>query len=403
MQIKDFARKPHHNPENTQCGTGLPESIDPQCVAERNAPVPVPAPKGRLMNIEAHRWLMTAPRAPLVRAEFDAAPQAGEVVVAIAGCGVCHTDLGYYYDGVRTNQPLPLALGHEISGRVIAAGAGAEAWVGKSVIVPAVLPCGECDLCRRGLAAICRQQKMPGNDIQGGFASHIVVPARGLCAVDLGRLARAGLTVAEVSIVADALTTPYQAVRRAGVTPGSLAIVVGAGGVGGYCVQVARAFGASVVAIDVDDAKLAGIAEHGAALTLNSRTLDAKPLKQAIVDFARTQGLRTTEWFIFECSGSAAGQLTAFGLLVHGATLSVVGFTMDKVELRLSNLMAFDARAIGNWGCPPEFYPAALDLVFDGKVQIAPFVETHPLHDINHVFAAVHQREIKKRAVLIPT
>ncbi len=166
--------------------------------------------------------------------------------------------------------------------------------------------------------------------------------------------------------------------------------------------QVARAFGAQVVAIDVDDAKLAAIAQHGASLTLNSRTLDAKALKAAVAAFAKAQGLRSTEWFIFECSGSAPGQLTAYSLLVHGATLSVVGFTMDKVELRLSNLMAFDARAIGNWGCPPEAYPAALDLVLDGKVQIQPFVEQHPLDDINRVFAAVHQREIKKRAVMVP-
>ena len=128
------------------------------------------------MSIDAHRWLMTAPNAPLERAAFRAEPGAGEVVVAVAGCGVCHTDLGYYYDGVRTNAPLPLALGHEISGHVVAAGAGAEGWMGKAVIVPAVLPCGECDLCKRGLAPICRKQKMPGNDIQGGFASHIVVP-----------------------------------------------------------------------------------------------------------------------------------------------------------------------------------------------------------------------------------
>jgi 6-hydroxycyclohex-1-ene-1-carbonyl-CoA dehydrogenase len=354
------------------------------------------------MSIEAYRWLMTAPQAPMVREPFQAAPQAGEVVVAVAGCGVCHTDLGYLYDGVRTNHPLPLALGHEVSGRVVDAGEGAQGWLGKSVIVPAVLPCGECDLCRRGLTTICRAQKMPGNDIQGGFASHIVVPQRGLCEVDPARLQRAGLALAQVSIVADALTTPYQAVRRAGVTPGSLAIVVGAGGVGGYCVQVARAFGATVVAIDVDDGKLAAIAEHGASLTLNSRNLDTKAIKAAINAFAKQQGLRATEWFIFECSGSAPGQLTAYGLLVHGATLSVVGFTMDKVELRLSNLMAFDARALGNWGCPPEHYPAALDLVLDGKVQIAPFVETRPLDQINDVFQAVHRHEIRKRVVLVP-
>ncbi len=354
------------------------------------------------MTIDAHRWLMSAPNAPLERADFRAEPGPTEVVIAVAGCGVCHTDLGYYYDGVRTNAPLPLALGHEISGRVVAAGAGAQGWMGKAVIVPAVLPCGECDLCRRGLAPICRQQKMPGNDIQGGFATHIVVPGRGLCEVDEARLARAGLSLAEVSIVADALTTPYQAVRRAGVTPGSLAIVVGAGGVGGYCVQIASAFGAKVVAIDVDERKLEAISQHGAALALDARTHDGKAMKAAIAAFAKANGLRATEWQIFECSGTAAGQLAAWGLLVHGATLSVVGFTMDKVEVRLSNLMAFDARALGNWGCPPEFYPAALDLVLDGKVAIEPFVERQPLDDINRVFAAVHHREIAKRVVLVP-
>lgn len=354
------------------------------------------------MSIPAYRWLMTAPGQPLVRSAFDAAAAAGDVVVEIAGCGVCHTDLGYYYDGVRTNMAAPLALGHEISGRVVEAGSGAGSWLGKPVIVPAVLPCGECDLCKRGLATICRSQKMPGNDMHGGFASHIVVPARGLCAVDPARLERAGLQLAQVSIVADALTTPYQAVRRAGVAHGSLAIVIGTGGVGGYCVQVARAFGATVVAIDIDDAKLAAVAQHGAALTLNSRTQDAKALKQAVNAFARSNGLRSTEWFIFECSGSAPGQLTAFGLLVHGATLSVVGFTMDKVEIRLSNLMAFDARALGNWGCPPEYYAAALDLVLDRKVQVAPFVEQHPLSQINQIFEAVHRHDIRKRVVLVP-
>lgn len=354
------------------------------------------------MSIEAYRWLMTAVNAPLERAAFRPEPGAGEVVVDVAGCGVCHTDLGYLYDGVRTKHPLPLALGHEISGRVVAAGAGAEGWSGKAAIVPAVLPCGECDLCRRRLGTICRAQKMPGNDIHGGFATHIVVPARGLCGVDESRLAGSGLALADVSIVADALTTPYQAVRRAGVKPGSLAVIVGAGGVGGYCVQIANAFGAKVIAIDVDDDKLAAISGHGAALALNSRLLDGKALKAAITDFANKNALRTTEWLIFECSGTAAGQLTAYSLLVHGSTLSVVGFTMDKVELRLSNLMAFDARAIGNWGCPPESYPEALDLVLDGKIQIRPFVEAHPLDDINRVLAAVHRREIKKRAVLVP-
>jgi len=89
------------------------------------------------------RWMMTGQGQPLVAAGFDPSPLAsGEVVVEIAGCGVCHTDLGYYYDGVRTKHDLPLTLGHEISGRVVDGGVNVKQWIGRPVIVPAVIPCG---------------------------------------------------------------------------------------------------------------------------------------------------------------------------------------------------------------------------------------------------------------------
>lgn len=355
------------------------------------------------MTIEARRWVMTGVGAPLERQVVTlAAPGPGEVVVAVAGCGVCHTDLGYYYDGVRTNRPLPLTLGHEISGRVVAAGPGAESWLERAVIVPAVIPCGECDACRRGKGTICPHQQMPGNDIEGGFASHVVVPARGLCPVDEDRLAAAGLTLADLAVVADAVTTPYQAVVQAEVGPGSLCVVIGVGGVGGHCVQIARAFGATVVAVDVDDAKLAAVAAHGAAATFNARAHDARSLKKAVAAWAEAHGLPAREWVIFECSGTAAGQQSAWNLLVHGATLAVVGFTMERVELRLSNLMAFHARALGNWGCPPELYPAALALVLDRRIELAAFVEHHPLDQINRIFDDAHAHRLGRRAVLVP-
>ncbi len=351
----------------------------------------------------AHRWSMNAVNEPMVRAEFDPSPPAAdEVVVEIAGCGVCHTDLGYLYDGVRTNHSLPLALGHEISGRVVAAGEGAGDWTGKAVIVPAVIPCGDCDLCRRGKGTICRAQIMPGNDIEGGFATHIEVPARGLCAVDEDRLAAAGMELADLSVVADAVTTPYQAIVQAEVGPGSLAVVVGVGGIGGYVAQIAAAFGATVVAVDADQGRLDALANHGVAKAFNANDIGGRDLKKAIAAFAVEVGLPATEWFVFECSGTAAGQATAYGLLVHGATLGVVGFTMDKVEIRLSNLMAYHARALGNWGCPPDLYGGALDLVFDGRIQVLPFVEHRPLDDINAVFEAVRANELDRRAILVP-
>jgi len=355
------------------------------------------------MGVKPVRWMMTGAGMPFVPMEFDIGTLGpNEVLVEIAGCGVCHTDLGYYYDGVRTKHELPLTLGHEISGRVIDAGMDELWYTDRAVIVPAVIPCGHCDACKRGKATICPNQKMPGNDIHGGFATHIVVPAHGLRVVDEHRLAAVGIELADLSVIADAVTTPYQAVVQAGVKKGDLVVVNGVGGVGGYAAQIAAAFGGVVIAIDVNDDKLAAIKGQCAALTLNSQQLNPRELKAAIQAFAKEHGLRQTEWIIFECSGTRAGQETAFALLNHGATLAVVGFTMDKVEVRLSNLMAYHARAIGNWGCPPELYPDALEFVLNGRVKVAPFVEKHPLNEINQVFEAVHAGVLKRRAVLVP-
>ncbi len=356
------------------------------------------------MGGEPVQWMMTGTGAPLVQFKMERlVPGPDEVVVEIAGCGVCHTDLGYYYDGVRTKHDLPLTLGHEISGHVVDTGTDASWWIDRAVIVPAVIPCGHCDVCRRGKATICPNQKMPGNDIHGGFATHIIVPAYGLCDVDEHRLQSAGLDLADLSVIADAVTTPYQAVVQAGVGDGDLVVVNGVGGVGGYAAQIATALGGTVVAVDVNDDKLEAIVGNGAALTLNARRMTPRDIKVAIANFAKEHRLRQTEWIIFECSGTRAGQETAFSLLNHGATLCVVGFTMDKVEIRLSNLMAYHARAIGNWGCPPELYPKALELVLDGRVRVTPFVEKHPLSEINQVFEAAHAGALKRRAVLIPT
>ena len=80
----------------------------------------------------------------------------------------------------------------------------------------------------------------------------------------------------------------------------------------------------------------------------------------------------------------------------------MIGFTMDMVEIRLSNLMAFHAMARGNWGCVPEHYPAVLKLALAGSVRITPFVKTYPLGEINEVFELVHQKKTSLRPILIP-
>jgi 6-hydroxycyclohex-1-ene-1-carbonyl-CoA dehydrogenase len=350
-------------------------------------------------------WTVQKPGEPMTLETREEIPGAGEVLVAVAGCGVCHTDLGFFYDGVPTRHAFPLTLGHEIAGRVVEAGAGAESWIGRDVVVPAVLPCGECPACRAGRGPVCPRQVFPGNDVHGGFASHVRVPARGLCPVpDLADPAvnPSGLPLSSLSVIADAVSTPYQAIRRSGLTDGDLAVVVGCGGVGGFAVQIAAALGAAVVAIDVDAARLERFRAHGAALTLDARTLDFKAIKSAVAGFARERAIPSFRHFVFETSGTAAGQTTAFGLVGHGGYLSVVGFTSARVELRLSNLMAFDATVQGNWACLPEHYPAVLDLVLGGRVAVAPFVEYRPLAAVNATFEELHARSLDRRVVLVP-
>jgi 6-hydroxycyclohex-1-ene-1-carbonyl-CoA dehydrogenase len=118
--------------------------------------------------------------APLVIQDVPR-PEPGEdqVLVRVAGCGVCHTDIGFWKDGVPTKKGPPLTLGHEISGTVVEAGSQYESLLNREVIVPAVIPCGACELCREGRGNICRGQMMPGNDIDGGFAEYVVTPGRG--------------------------------------------------------------------------------------------------------------------------------------------------------------------------------------------------------------------------------
>jgi len=355
------------------------------------------------MRVEA--WTVHQPGERMLLETRDESAGAGEVVVEVAGCGVCHTDLGFYYEGVPTRHPWPLTLGHEVAGRVVEAGDGAGEWLGREVVVPAVLPCGDCPACAAGRGQICARQIFPGNDVHGGFASHLRVPSRGLCPVpDLSDPAvnPAGVDLAALSVLADAVSTPYQAIRRSGLRAGDLAIFVGCGGVGGFGVQVAAALGARVVAIDVDPARLETLSGYGAGLTLCARDLDFKRTKGAIRAYASEHGVPSFRQFVFETSGTPAGQATAWGLLGPGGYLSIVGFSPAKVELRLANLMAFDATVQGNWACLPEHYPAVLELALAGRVALSPFVEPRPLATINETFAELHAAPRARRIVLVP-
>ncbi|HET7745870.1 MAG TPA: 6-hydroxycyclohex-1-ene-1-carbonyl-CoA dehydrogenase [Vicinamibacteria bacterium] len=352
------------------------------------------------MSIEAFAYALHEPRTPLRREGRRLAPPGlGEAIVEVEACGLCHTDLAFADGSVPPRHALPLTLGHEVVGTVAAVGPEARLRAGARVIVPAVLPCGRCAFCAAGRGNACPDQKMPGNDVDGGFATHLLVPAAPLVPLD-GM--PAGFDVRELSVVADAVSTAYQAVRRAGVEAGDAVFVVGAGGVGGFVTQIARAKGARVAACDVDRGRLDLVAAHGAERVVAIDGRGPAEVKKEMHALAREWGVPSLRFRVFECSGTTEGQAQAWALLARAATLVQVGFTPRPLELRLSNLMAFDATAHGTWGCPPEAYPEVLGLIFAGKVLLWPFVEHAPLSRVNDLLDDMAHHRLRSRMVLDP-
>jgi 6-hydroxycyclohex-1-ene-1-carbonyl-CoA dehydrogenase len=237
---------------------------------------------------------------------------------------------------------------------------------------------------------------MPGNDIHGGFSTHVLVPAAPL--VLLGEVPESVRPDA-LSVVADAVSTAYQAVRRSGLGSGDVAFVIGAGGVGGYVAQIAKAKGARVVACDVAPERLA---ELGADKIVNVKGREPRDVRKEVHGAAREWKVPSLQWRIFECSGTAPGQELAYTLLGQAATIGFVGFTRDAVSVRLSNLMAFDASAFGTWGCPVEAYAEVLSLIYAGKVAIEPFIERAPMSGLNESLVALREHRLPRRLVLDP-
>ena len=347
-----------------------------------------------------HAWVLERAGAPLVQRSVPiAAPGPMEAVVEVIACGLCHTDLGYADGSVRPNHVLPLVLGHEIVGQVVAAGAQFAALIGCTVIVPAVLPCGACAFCLAGRGNACPQQKMPGNDIDGGFGSHVVVPAAPLVRLDG---VPDGMPTWPLAVVADAVSTAWQAVARAQVEAGDAVFVVGAGGVGSYVAQIAATLGARVVACDVDHGRLDQVQRLGIGQICHVRDRAAREVRQELHALAANWGIPSLRWRIFECSGTLAGQTLAFALLARAATLVQVGYCAKPLELRWSNLMAFDATVYGSWGCPPLAYPAVLAHIFSGAVRVDVGVASAPMSQINNLLATMADHRLDRRMVLDP-
>ncbi|MFQ5679477.1 MAG: zinc-binding dehydrogenase [Gemmatimonadota bacterium] len=313
------------------------------------------------------------PGRPLELTEVETpVPAPEEVLVRVAGCGLCHTDLHYIDHGVKTFKPPPLILGHEAAGTVAASGEAVEGRAeGDRVLIPAVLSCGRCAYCRAGRENLCERLAMLGNDRDGAYAEFVAVPAAELVSVP------DELPLEKACVVADALSTPYHAVKnRARVRPGEAVAVVGCGGVGLNAVQCAVLAGGRVVAVDLNAARLEVARELGAAETVNPGEVD-----RADKEIRRLTGGGVD--VALEAIGTPETIGLALSLLRKGGRACVIGYSAEPVALSAARLMYFELELIGSLGCGAGEYPEILELVRAGRLRLDPVVSgSVPLAEI---------------------
>ncbi len=337
--------------------------------------------------------LFYGPHRPL-EVEERPVPRAGpgEIVIKVAACGLCHTDLHYIDHDVPTFAKPPLILGHEASGTVWEVGAGVDAWhAGDRVLIPAVLSCGRCEACRRGRENICERGVMLGNHIDGAYAEYLRVPAKDALALP------ADLPLEEACLIADAVSTPYHAVvNRGEVKPGERVAVFGCGGVGINVVQIASVIGADVWAVDLKPERLAFAQRFGAA-----HLVDATSTPEPAKAIRRETGGGVD--VAFEAIGSPATIRQALESLRRGGRLVVVGFSLESVELPAGKIMFQELEIRGSLGCRPVDYPRIIELVRTGKIRIAPLVTQRvSLAQINSGFDALREGR-GLRTIVVPS
>ena len=273
-----------------------------------------------------------------VRIEQVAAPQPpgeGELLIEVSRCGICGTDVAEYLKGPHliprtphavTGRALPLTMGHEFAGRVVAAGPGTGTFApGDRVASSAVVTCGRCRYCLRGQSNLCTRYHALGLQGDGGLAEFVRVPAASCVAMG-----------PDCSDDNAALTQPLaiamHAFRQTPHRAGEPMLVLGAGGIGSLYIAVARSHGVRVIAADVDAAALSRAEDLGADRVVDLR---AEGLADGVRRIAGEASIAT----VVECSGREAALLAAAPLVQRGGTLMLVGLQTSPVALDLHSLV----------------------------------------------------------------
>jgi propanol-preferring alcohol dehydrogenase len=308
-----------------------------------------------------------------------------EVLIKVASCGVCHTDLHAARGDWPVKPTLPFIPGHEVTGSVAAVGPGVtNLKEGDRVGVPWLhSACGRCEYCLSGRETLCPHQTNTGYSVDGGFAEYLVAPAAFAAPIpdQLGFDDAAPILCAGV--------TTYKGLKETDAQPGDWVVISGVGGLGHVAVQYAVAMGYRVIAVDVSNDKLDLARALGAEITLNAKRVDPADEVQRLIGGAH--GALVT-------AVSPAAFSQAIGMLRRGGTVSLVGLPPGSFQTPIFDVVLKRLTIRGSIVGTRADLAEALAFAARGKVRVT--FETQPLEAINQVFERLSAGDINGRVVL---
>ena len=312
-------------------------------------------------------------------------PGAGEVLIRVAACGICGSDV-HGYDGSSGRRIPPIVMGHEAAGVIAAVGEGVTGHrAGDRVTFDSTVYCGVCEFCRRGEVNLCDDRQVVGvscGDYRraGAFAEYVTVPER-----ILYRLPE-NLSFADAAML-EAVSVAIHAVRVAEVAGGETALVIGAGMIGLLILQAARASGCSRIFVtDVDVTRLELARSLSADAIIDS---SGESLMSRIERLTNGRGVDVT----FEAVGRPETVAAAIDCTRKGGTVALVGNISPEVTIPLQKVVTRQIRLQGSCASAGE-YPQAMEWIAAGKIKVAPLITAvAPLEDGPSWFARLYARE----------
>jgi L-iditol 2-dehydrogenase len=308
-----------------------------------------------------------------------------EVLVQVAACGICGSDV-HGYDGTSGRRIPPLVMGHEAAGTVAAIGSQVSGLaIGDRVTFDSTVYCGECTFCSNGEINLCDNRQVIGVSCgdysrAGAFAEYVVVPARIVYKLpeNLGFTEAAMLEAVSVALHAVAVTQ---------LRGGETALVIGAGMIGLLTLQAARAAGCSRVFVaDIDATRLRSASELGADETILA---SGPELIQRILSLTEGRGVDV----VLEAVGRDQTIAAAIDCVRKGGTVTLIGNITSQVNLPLQKVVSRQIRLQGSCASCGE-YPLAMELIASGKIRVEPLITAvAPLRDGPTWFDRLHSGE----------